>query len=85
MLIVFDENVPNGIVDALIALAPFACKRELAITSITKLGLNGKPDEAVLHAVGKKGILISYDKDFKTQRGSFLIIKQHGIGVFWIR
>lgn len=84
MRIVFDENVPQIIASALhdLSLVDFS-KHE--ITSITDLGKQGIPDTEVLQEVGKGGILITYDKDFKTQKALYQIIKQKGIGVFWIR
>jgi len=85
MRIVFDENVPDCIITALTALASIAFSYPLEITSVTLLDINGTPDEDVLHAVGKNGILITYDKDFKRQRALYHIIKQHKIGVFWVR
>jgi hypothetical protein len=85
MRIVFDENVPDCIITALTALASIAFPYQLEITSVTLLDINGTPDEDVLHAVGKNGILITYDKDFKRQRALYHIIKQYQIGVFWVR
>ena len=85
MLLIFDENVPDCIVNALVSLTPIAFPEPVLITSVLKLGLLGHPDEEVLHAVGKDGILITYDKDFKRQRSLSHIINQHEIGVFWIR
>jgi hypothetical protein len=85
MRIVFDENVPDCISIALTALASIAFPDKLEITSVMLLGLGGRPDEDVLHAVGESGILITYDKDFKRQRALAHIIKQYKIGVFWVR
>jgi predicted nuclease of predicted toxin-antitoxin system len=85
MRIVFDENVPDCISIALTALASIAFPDKLEITSVKLLGIDGKPDEDVLHAVGQNGILITYDKDFKKQRALAHIIKQYKIGVFWVR
>jgi len=85
MRIVFDENVPDCIITALTALASIAFPEISEITSVSLLGISGQPDEDVLHAVGKDGILITYDKDFKRQRALYHIIKQHEIGVFWVR
>ncbi len=85
MQIVFDENVPDCIIEALSALSIIAFEQKLNITSVNILGLSGYPDEKVLEAVGKDGILITYDKDFKTQRGLYHIIKELNIGVFWVR
>lgn len=85
MLVVFDENVPDCIIEALTALSTIAFRDAVEISSVRILGLAGKPDEDVLHAVGKDGILITYDKDFKTQRALYHIIKEYNIGVFWIR
>jgi predicted nuclease of predicted toxin-antitoxin system len=85
MRIVFDENVPDCISIALTTLAEIAFSQELEITSVTLLNIVGESDEQVLHAVGKDGILITYDKDFKRQRALYHIIKQHKIGVFWVR
>ena len=84
MRIVFDENVPQIIASALrdLSVVDFS---EHEITSIADLGKQGIPDTEVLHEVGKGGILITYDKDFKTQKALYQIIKQNGIGVFWIR
>ena len=84
--IVFDENVPDCIVTALTALTEIAFPlKEVKISSVRLLGLTGKSDEDVLHAVGKNGILITYDKDFKTQRALSHIINQYSIGVYWVR
>jgi len=85
MRVVFDENVPDCIIEALTALSTIAFREEVEITSVRLLGLNGRPDEDVLHAVGKHGVLVTYDKDFKTQRALYHIIKEHNIGVFWVR
>ncbi|HEY4322457.1 MAG TPA: DUF5615 family PIN-like protein [Mucilaginibacter sp.] len=85
MYVVFDENVPNCIIEALTALSTIAYRGDVTISSVSILGLNGQPDENVLHAVGKNGILITYDKDFKKQRALYSIIKQYDIGVFWVR
>ncbi|MDB5063549.1 MAG: hypothetical protein JWP67_3392 [Mucilaginibacter sp.] len=85
MRIVFDENVPDCIIIALKELASIAFPYELDITSVSILNIAGQPDEEVLEAVGKDGILITYDKDFKRQRALYHIIKQHQIGVFWVR
>lgn len=85
MRIVFDENVPDCISIALTTLAEIAFSQKLEITSVSLLNIAGEPDEQVLHAVGKDGILITYDKDFKRQRALYHIIKQHEIGVFWVR
>lgn len=85
MFIVFDENVPDCIVKALTSLSTIAFKGEVKITSIFELGLTGENDEEVLHQVGNNGILITYDKDFKTQRALYHIISQYKIGVFWVR
>ena len=85
MRIVFDENVPSCIISALSILAEIAFSQRLEITSVLNLNIAGQPDEQVLHAVGKDGILITYDKDFKRQRALYHIIKQHKIGVFWVR
>ncbi len=85
MRIVFDENVPDCIITALTALASIAFQEISEITSVSILGISGQPDEDVLHAVGKDGILITYDKDFKRQRALYHIIKQYEIGVFWVR
>ncbi len=59
MLLVFDENVPDCIVNALVNLTPIAFSEPVLITSVLKLGLLGRPDEDVLHGVGKNGILIT--------------------------
>jgi len=85
MRIVFDENVPDCIITALTALASIAFPEISEITSVSLLGISGQPDEDLLHAVGKDGILITYDKDFKRQRALYHIIKKHQIGVFWVR
>lgn len=85
MRIVFDENVPDCIIIALTELASIAFPYKLDITSVSLLNIAGEPDEEVLQVVGKDGILITYDKDFKRQRALYHIIKQHQIGVFWVR
>jgi predicted nuclease of predicted toxin-antitoxin system len=83
--IVFDENVPNGIVDALISLFPFSTDRKMDITSVHLLGQRSASDEDVLHLVGKNGAIITYDKDFKTHKALSHIIKENKIGCFWVR
>ena len=84
MRMLFDENVPQIIASALrdLSVVDFS---EHEITSIADLGKQGIPDTEVLHEVGKGGILVTYDKDFKTQKALYQIVKQNGIGVFWIR
>ncbi len=85
MKLLFDENVPNKLVEGLISLTFLASNSNIEISSIKLLNKTGTPDEEVLELVGKNGILITYDKDFKTQRQLFPIIKKHNIGVFFIR
>jgi hypothetical protein len=85
MRILFDENVPNKLVEGLISLTPLVSNQEIIISSVKLLNKTGTPDDKVLELVGKDGILITYDKDFKTQQHLFPIIKEYNIGVFFIR
>lgn len=85
MKLIFDENVPNKLVEGLISLTFLASNLNTEISSVKLLNKPGTPDEEVLELVGKNGILITYDKDFKTQRNLYSIIKEYNIGVFFIR
>ena len=85
MHILFDENVPNKMVEGLISLTALASKLDITISSVKLLNKTGTPDDKVLDLVGKNGILITYDKDFKTQQHLYPIIKEYNIGVFFIR
>lgn len=85
MKLIFDENVPNKLVEGLISLTFLASTLNTEISSVKLLNKTGTPDDKVLELVGKNGILITYDKDFKTQRNLYPIIKQHNIGVFFIK
>lgn len=85
MHIVFDENVPNILVEGLKTLAPIASDVDFEITSIKLLGKTGISDAVVLDFVQTNGILITYDADFKTQRHLYNAIKEYHIGVFWIK
>lgn len=85
MKLLFDENVPEKLVEGLISLTFLSSKSNLEISSVKLLNKTGTPDDKVLELVGKNGILITYDKDFKTQRNLLPIIKEYNIGVFFIR
>lgn len=85
MYIVFDENVPNKIVEGLKILAPIASNVQFEITSISLLGKTGIADATVLEFVQSNGILITYDADFRTQRHLYNAIKEYNIGLFWIK
>lgn len=85
MKIVFDENVPNKLVKGLIILASIASDHDFEITSVKLLNETGTPDENVLNLVGKGGILITYDADFKKQRSLYTALKEYEIGLFWVR
>jgi hypothetical protein len=85
MYIVFDENVPNQLVEGLKILAPIASNAQFEITSIGLLGKTGIADATVLKVVQSNGILITYDADFRTQRHLYNAIKDYNIGPFWIK
>ncbi|HVW98158.1 MAG TPA: DUF5615 family PIN-like protein [Mucilaginibacter sp.] len=85
MYIVFDENVPDQLVQGLKILAPIASNAEFEITSISLLGKVGIADATVLEVVQRNGILITYDADFRTQRHLYSAIKDYNIGLFWIK
>ena len=85
MYIVFDENVPNKLIEGLRILTPIASEVEFEITSIKLLNKSGISDATVLEVVQKNGILITYDADFKTQRHLYTAIKDYNIGLFWIK
>ena len=85
MYIVFDENVPNKLVEGLAILTPIASNKSFTITSIALLGKTGTQDESVLKLIGENGILITYDADFRTQRHLYGAIKDYNIGLFWVK
>lgn len=85
MYIVFDENVPNKLVEGLSILTPIASDKSFKITSMQLLGKSGAPDETVLGLIGENGILITYDADFRTQRHLYSVIKEYNIGLFWVK
>lgn len=85
MKIVFDENVPNKLVHGLITLASIASDHDFEITSVNLLHQTGTPDSNVLNLVGKGGILITYDADFKKQRSLYNALKEYQIGLFWVK
>jgi len=85
MYIVFDENVPDKLVEGLKTLAPIASDHTFEITSVKLLAKAGTPDEDVLNLIGKNGILITYDADFKKQRNLYAAIKDYNIGLFWVK
>jgi hypothetical protein len=85
MYIVFDENVPDKLVEGLSILTPIASSGNFTITSVKLLGFSGTPDSNVLEVIGKNGILITYDADFRTQRHLYNAIKDYNIGLFWIK
>jgi hypothetical protein len=85
MHIVFDENVPNILVEGLKTLAPIASSVQFEITSVRLLNQIGISDAVVLEFVQTNGILITYDADFRTQRHLYNAIKEYNIGVFWIK
>ena len=85
MHIVFDENVPNQLVEGLKILAPIASDASFEITSIRLMNKTGIADATVLDEVKINGILITYDADFRTQRHLYNAIKDYNIGLFWIK
>jgi Domain of unknown function (DUF5615) len=85
MYILFDENFPDKIVEGISSLTTIASNLQIQITSVKLLNKAGTPDDKVLDLVGKDGILITYDKDFKTQQHLYPIIKSYNIGVFFVR
>jgi len=85
MYILFDENFPDKLVEGIASLTTIASNSHIQITSVMLLNKASTPDAQVLDLVGKNGILITYDKDFKTQQHLYPIIKSYNIGVFFVR
>jgi len=86
MRVVFDENMPAKIVEGMTAFTHYyQSKTKVELTSIHILDQNSIPDTGVLGIVGKNGILISYDKDFKTHKKLKHIIASEKIGIFWVQ
>lgn len=85
MYILFDENFPDKLVEGIASLTTIASNLHIQITSVKLLNKAGTPDNEVLDLVGENGILITYDKDFKTQQHLYPVIKSYNIGVFFVR
>lgn len=85
MRILFDENVPEKLVEG---ISKFTCflkeSAHFKITSVSALNKLGASDEEVLKLVGKGGILITYDKDFKKHKKLKSEIAKSAIGIFWV-
>lgn len=86
MNVVFDENMPIKLVEGMQAFTYFYKSKTIVnLTSIHLLDQDSIPDVGVLGVVGENGILISYDKDFKTHKKLKHVIASDKIGVFWVQ
>ena len=84
MLFILDANCPKKIAEGLDLLEQGNKRSAIhaKVRHITKLTIPNAPDEDVIELVGKnKGILITYDKGFKTNKHRYRLYKEHYIGV----
>jgi predicted nuclease of predicted toxin-antitoxin system len=86
MRILFDENAPDKLVQGIACFTHFFDDiDDYQITSVSLLKKLSATDEEVLKLVGKGGILITYDKDFKKHKNLKTAIAKHEIGIFWVQ
>src|ERR1700722_10652859 len=84
MLFILDANCPKKIAEGLDLLEQGNKRSDIhaKVRHITKLTLANSTDEEVIELTGRnKGVLITYDKGFKTNKHRYQLYKEHYIGV----
>ena len=83
MFFLFDENVPYKFVKglSLIEEANNKSKIRVTITHPKDAGNEGATDEEQIVYAGKnKGIIVSFDKDFRHMKSYYPLYKEHNVG-----
>ncbi|MBL7725370.1 MAG: DUF5615 family PIN-like protein [Chitinophagaceae bacterium] len=88
MFFLFDENVPYKFVQGLALIEESNHKSPIKVTISHPrlLGNQGASDEEQIHIAGKhKGVIISFDKDFKHIKSYYPLYKEHKVGVVFLK
>lgn len=84
MLLIFDANCSKKIAEGLDLLEQGNKRSPIhaQVRHITKLTIPNATDEEIIELVGmNKGVIITYDKGFKTNKHRYQLYRQHSIGV----
>lgn len=88
MFFLFDENVPYKFVQGLALIEESNRKSQIKVSMSHPrlLDNEGASDEEQIHIAGKhKGIIITFDKDFKHIKSYYPLYKEHKVGVVFLK